>query len=43
MKLLLTSGNTLLGADDKAGIAGLLGMAKYLKDNPEIKHGEFRN
>lgn len=39
--LITTSGNTLLGADDKAGIAGLLGMAKYLKDNPEIKHGDI--
>lgn len=38
--LITASGDTLLGADDKAGIAGLLGMAKYLKDNPEIKHGE---
>ncbi|GAA2864690.1 peptidase T [Lactobacillus intestinalis] len=39
--LITASGNTLLGADDKAGIAGLLGMAKYLKDNPEIKHGDI--
>lgn len=38
--LITASGDTLLGADDKAGIAGLLGMVKYLKDNPEIKHGE---
>lgn len=39
--LITASGNTLLGADDKAGIAGLLGMAKYLEDNPEIKHGDI--
>lgn len=39
--LITASGNTLLGADDKAGIAGLLGMVKYLKDNPEIKHGDI--
>lgn len=39
--LITASGDTLLGADDKAGIAGLLGMAKYLKDNPEIKHGDI--
>lgn len=39
--LITASGDTLLGADDKAGIAGLLGMAKYLKNNPEIKHGDI--
>ncbi|WP_297820119.1 peptidase T [uncultured Lactobacillus sp.] len=39
--LITASGDTLLGADDKAGIAGLLGMLKYLVDNPEIKHGEI--
>ena len=39
--MITASGNTLLGADDKAGIAGLLGMVKYLKDNPEIKHGDI--
>lgn len=39
--LITASGDTLLGADDKAGIAGLLGMAKYLYDNPEVKHGDI--
>lgn len=39
--LISTSGDTLLGADDKAGIAGLLGMAKYLHENPELEHGEI--
>lgn len=39
--LITASGDTLLGADDKAGIAGLLGMAKYLQENPDIKHGDI--
>ena len=39
--LITTSGDTLLGADDKAGIAGLLGMVKYLKENSDIKHGDL--
>lgn len=39
--LITASGDTLLGADDKAGIAGLLGMAKYLQENPSVKHGEI--
>ncbi|GAA3639372.1 peptidase T [Lactobacillus hamsteri] len=39
--LITASGDTLLGADDKAGIAGLLGMAKYLHDNPDVKHGDI--
>lgn len=39
--LITTSGDTLLGADDKAGIAGLLGMAKYLNENSDIKHGDL--
>lgn len=39
--LITASGDTLLGADDKAGIAGLLGMAKYLRDNPAVRHGDI--
>ena len=39
--LITASGDTLLGADDKAGIAGLLGMIKYLHDNPQVKHGDI--
>jgi tripeptide aminopeptidase len=34
-----TDGTTLLGADDKAGIAEILGAAEYLLSHPEIKHG----
>ena len=34
-----TDGSTLLGADDKAGIAAIMGAAEYLLTHPEIKHG----
>lgn len=40
--LIVTNGKTLLGADDKAGIAEILTAIKYLKDHPEIKHGKIR-
>jgi peptidase T len=40
--LLVTDGTTLLGADDKAGIAEILTMAEYLLEHPEIKHGKVR-
>ena len=40
--LIVTDGNTLLGADDKAGIADILTMAETLLTHPEIKHGEIR-
>ena len=36
--LITTDGNTLLGADDKAGIAEIMDMLKYFKDNPDILH-----
>lgn len=36
--LVVTDGNTLLGADDKAGIAIIMSALAYLKDHPEIKH-----
>lgn len=36
--LVVTDGNTLLGADDKAGIAIIMGMLSYLHEHPEIKH-----
>lgn len=36
--IITASGNSLLGADDKAGIAILVTVAEYLKNNPEIKH-----
>jgi tripeptide aminopeptidase len=34
-----TDGTTLLGADDKAGIAEIMGAVEYLADHPEIEHG----
>lgn len=40
--LIVTDGTTLLGADDKAGIAEIITAMKYLKDHPEIKHGKIR-
>lgn len=36
--LVVTDGNTLLGADDKAGIAIIMGALEYLQKNPEVKH-----
>lgn len=40
--LIVTDGNTLLGADDKAGIAEILTAVDYLMKHPEIKHGDIR-
>lgn len=40
--LIVTSGKTLLGADDKAGIAEIISAIAYLKEHPEIKHGKIR-
>ncbi len=40
--LITTDGTTLLGADNKAGIAEILTAIEYLVQNPEIKHGELR-
>lgn len=40
--LITTDGTTLLGADDKAGIAEIVTAGKYLIDNPSIKHGEVK-
>ena len=37
--LIVTDGTTLLGADDKAGVAEIMTMAQILLENPEIKHG----
>ena len=39
--LITTDGNTLLGADDKAGIAEIVTAAEYLLAHPEIKHGKI--
>lgn len=40
--LITTDGTTLLGADDKAGIAEIVSAMEYLIKNPEIKHGKIR-
>jgi len=40
--LICTNGKTLLGADDKAGIAEILTAMEYLMAHPEIKHGKIR-
>ncbi len=40
--LIVTDGTTLLGADDKAGIAEIMQAVCYLRDHPEIKHGKIR-
>ncbi len=40
--LIVTDGNTLLGADDKAGIAEIITAVDYLIKHPEIKHGDIR-
>ena len=40
--LIVTNGHSLLGADDKAGIAEIVSAMVYLKKHPEIKHGKIR-
>ena len=40
--LIVTDGHTLLGADDKAGIAEIVQAMCYLRDHPEVKHGKIR-
>lgn len=40
--LITTDGTTLLGADDKAGIAEIVSAMEYLIQNPQIKHGKIR-
>jgi tripeptide aminopeptidase len=40
--IITASGTTLLGADDKAGVAIIMDLAKYLIDHPEIPHGKLR-
>lgn len=40
--LIVTDGTTLLGADDKAGIAEIITAVDYLMNHPEIKHGDIR-
>lgn len=41
-RLIVTDGTTLLGADDKAGIAEIMAMAEYLLAHPEVMHGRLR-
>ena len=40
--LIVTDGNTLLGADDKAGVAEIISAVDFLIKHPEIKHGDIR-
>jgi len=39
--LIVTDGTTLLGADDKAGVAEIISAIAYLQEHPEIKHGDI--
>lgn len=40
--LVTTDGTTLLGADDKAGVAEIMYAAQYIMEHPEFKHGEIK-
>lgn len=40
--IIVTNGKTLLGADDKAGLAEIVSACEYLIQHPEIKHGKIR-
>lgn len=40
--IITASGKTLLGADDKAGVAIIMDLAAYLMSHPEVKHGKIR-
>ncbi len=40
--LIVTDGCTLLGADDKAGVAEIMAMAEHLLSHPEVTHGKIR-
>ncbi len=40
--IITASGHTLLGADDKAGVAIIMDLANYLMQHPEVKHGKIR-
>ena len=42
MDVITASGQTLLGADDKSGVAIIMDLANYLVQHPEIKHGEIK-
>ncbi len=39
--LIVTDGTTLLGGDDKAGVAEIMAMAEYFLTHPEVKHGKI--
>ena len=39
--LVVTDGTTLLGADDKAGIAAIMDVIQYLQENKDVKHGKI--
>ena len=40
--IITTDGTTLLGADDKAGVAEIMSAAEYIMSHPEFKHGEIK-
>ncbi len=40
--IITTDGTTLLGADDKAGVAAIMWAAQYLMEHPEVKHGPVK-
>lgn len=40
--IITTDGTTLLGADDKAGVAEIMTAVQYMMEHPEFKHGEIR-
>ncbi len=40
--VITSSGDTLLGADDKAGVAAIVTASRYLLEHPEVKHGKIR-
>lgn len=39
--IIVTDGSTLLGGDDKAGVAEIMAMAEYFLKNPEVRHGKI--
>lgn len=41
-EIIVTDGRTLLGADDKAGVAAIISAVAYLAEHPEIEHGKIR-
>lgn len=40
--IITTDGTTLLGADDKAGVAEIMNAAQYIMEHPEFKHGDIK-